>query len=161
MEEEKKKIKEKLRKKLGVCEKEKNEYLDGWKRARADLVNYKKDELQRIEKVIDIEKESILRKFILILDNFNRAEKETGKNEESDSLIEGFLKIKEQMERFLKDEGVTEINAEGKEFDPLYHEAVETVESESEESGTVITEIEKGYMFKDRVLRPSKVRVAK
>ncbi len=152
------KKREKIKKIIEDCEKEKNDYLDGWKRAKADLVNYKKEELRRTERMIDREKERMLTKILPVLDNFQRAAKEAEKREE-DHLIEGFLKIKEQIERFLKEEGVEKIDAEGKEFDPFYHEAIETVDSESQESGIVSEELQRGYLYKNQVLRPAKVKV--
>ncbi len=152
---------EKLKKQIEDCEREKNEYLDGWKRAKAELVNYKKEELRRMDTVVNREKEKMLMKILLILDNFERAAKEAEKKEEGDYLTEGFLKIKEQIECFLEEEAVEMIKAEGEEFDPLYHEAIETVESDSLESGMVAEELQKGYLYKNHVLRPARVKVVK
>ncbi len=152
---------EKFKKQIEECEREKNEYLDGWKRAKAELVNYKKEELGRIEMMVDREKERMLTKILLTLDNFERAAKEAEKREERDHLTEGFLKIKEQIEGFFEEEGVERVRAEGEEFDPLYHEAIETVESDSLESGLVAEELQRGYLYKNRVLRPAKVKVVK
>ncbi len=155
------KMKERLKKQIEVCEKEKNEYLDGWKRARADFINYKKEEFQRIERGVQENQESMLKKILLIFDNFERAKKEVEKQEKSDDLIEGFLKIKEQVECFLKEEGIEEIKAAGEEFDPFYHEAIEVVESDSLASGVVFEETQKGYLCRGKVLRPAKVKVVK
>ncbi len=161
MKEEKKKEKEKLKKQIEFCEKQKNEYLDGWKRARADFINYKKEEFQRIERCVEEEKMGMLKKVLLIFDNFERATKEAEKQKRSDDLIEGFLKIKELVECFLKEEGVEEMRTEGEEFNPLYHEAIETVESDSLESGVVSEEVQKGYLYRGKVLRPSTVKVVR
>ncbi len=154
-------MREKFKKQIEDCKKEKNEYLDGWKRAKADLVNYKKEEIRRTERMVDREKEEMLTKILVVLDNFERAAKEAEKKEERDHLTEGFLKIKEQIEVFLKEEGVEKVRAEGEEFDPFYHEAIETIESDSLKSGIVSEELQKGYLYKNRVLRPAKVKVVK
>ncbi len=138
---------------------EKEEYLEGWKRAKADLENYKKDEFSRISSTVESEKRKTILKFLQVLDNFYRAEKET-KNKDSDNIIDGFLIIKKQIEEVLREEGVEPIDALGKEFDPEFHEAVEMIESESE-SGTVVEELEKGYLLNGKVIRATKVKVAK
>ena len=152
---------EELKKQLEICEGEKKEYLDGWKRAKADLINHKKDEFRRVEEVINREKKEVFVKILLILDNFVRAAKEVEKQEELNHTTEGFLKIKGQLESFLIEEGIEEIKTVGEEFDPFYHEAVETVESETVESGMIAEELQKGYLYKNEVLRPAKVKVVK
>ncbi len=129
------------------------------KRAHADFVNYKRKEAQRNIEYIDREKEIIFLKIISILDNFELATIQTKKINTSDPLIEGFLQIKEQIKMFLQNEGVIRIEAMGKHFDPHYHDAIEVVQSE-EESGLVTEELQTGYIFKDKVIRPSKVKVS-
>ncbi len=150
----KKKIKEVIKKER----EEKEGYLEGWKRAKSDLVNYKKDELKRMNGYLFYEKKKILLKIISILDSFQRAEKEVEKRD-NDEIIGGFLIIKKQLEMFLSEEGVEKIDAVGKEFDPQFHEAVEVVE-DSEKSGVVVEELEKGYLLDGEVIRASKVKVA-
>ncbi len=158
---DKKILLKKMKRKLELYKKEREEYLDGWKRAKADLVNYKKDELKRTEKMVDREKANFLTKILLILDNFNRAEEEAKKSDENDGLVEGFLKIKEQVEALLSEEHVKEIACLGEDFNPLYHEAIEMIDEESLESGKIAEVLQKGYMYKDEVLRPAKVKVIK
>ncbi len=149
--------KEKIKKIIEKEKKEKEEYLDGWRRTKADLLNYKKDEIKRINNHLFYEKKRILLKIISILDNFNRAEIEAQKRE-TDEIITGLLIIKKQIEVFLKEEGVEEIEAIGREFDPQFHEAVEVVEGDVE-SGIIVEELEKGYILEDEVIRASKVKV--
>lgn len=140
---------------------ERDECIEHLKRAQADLINYKNQEKRRMQEVVNFTKENFILEILEILDNFNRAAAEAEKRKEEDHLVDGFLKIKEQFEGFLGKEGVTEIKSHGEEFDPHFHEAVETVHSESEESGKVIEEIQKGYLLGDKVLRPAKVKVVK
>lgn len=149
-----KKAKEKLKK----CKKEKDEYLAGWQRSRADFINYKKEERERIEKILKHANENLILKILPALDNFEKAIQEA-KNAKG-GLIEGFLQIENQLKEILRKEGVERIKAIGKEFNPEVHEAVEEVETD-EESGIIVEEIQPGYKYKGKVIRPSKVKVAK
>ncbi len=147
--------------KVDILKKEKEEYLDGWKRAKADLLNYKKDELKRVEVMVFREKEKLFKKILSVLDNLDRAEEEVKKRGENNEIIEGFLKIKEQLFDVLKEEGVEEMKSLGEEFDPFYHDAIEMCEDGSVVSGMVVEEYEKGYLYKNEVIRPAKVKVNK
>jgi len=156
---EKEKIK-KIIKAYKKRKKEKEEYLEGWKRAKAELENYKKGEKERMESFLFREKRDFLLKLLPVLDNFKRAEKEAERGNENE-VVAGLLKIKKQLEDVLLKEGVEEIKALGEEFDPEYHDAVEMVEDESGSSGEVVEELEKGYLLGEEVIRPSKVKVNK
>jgi len=79
---------------------------------------------------------------------------------EEDSFVKGFQQIESFLVKFLKDKEVNEIECLGKQFDPFFHEAVEMIEKEGE-SGTIIEIFQKGYMIKDKVLRPVKVKIIK
>lgn len=151
----------KLQKKLEETEKLKNEYLAGWQRARADLINYKKEEVERLKEYINQAKESVLVEFLPILDNFEIAEKTIFLTKKDDPIYKGILQIKHQMLEFLKKYGVEEINSVGKKFDPYYHEVVGEIDTDEFETGTIIEEIQKGYKINGKVLRPAKVKVAK
>jgi molecular chaperone GrpE len=154
---EKKQTKEK---EIDIIKKERDDYLEGWKREKADFINYKKEEYKKIEEFLEREMKSLILKIIPILDNFYRAEKETEKMKDN-NLVLGFLKIKEQLNNFLKEEGVEEMEVIGKEFDPNYHEAVQTTEREGGKSGEIVEELEKGYFLNKKVIRPAKVKVIK
>ena len=149
-------MKKSIKEKLQECETEKEEYLNGWKRAKADLINYKRDEANRIESLLKERKRGIMLKIISVVDSFDRA---IEMNEE-DAFSEGFLKIKEQMDDLLKKEGVESIECVGEEFDPSFHEVIETVEREGVENGVIIEEAQKGYKMDGELLRPSRVKVA-
>ena len=164
---------EDLKKKLEECQKLKDEYLAGWQRARAELLNYKKEELERIGELIKYADIGLILKILPILDNFDLAEKNLPENLKKDenpegepsvpygASVKGFLQIKRQLEDFLKKEGVEEIKSVGEKFDPNFMEVVEEVEGTNTDSGIVIEEIQKGYKIHGRLLRPAKVRVAK
>lgn len=157
---EKSSIKE-IKEKLKECEKLKNEYLAGWQRARADFLNYKKNEMERIKEILKYASEELILKILPILDNIDIAEKKIPENLKNDENVKGILQIKIQLLDFLKKQGVKEINSLGEKFDPNFHEVIEEIEAEDKEQGTVIEEIQKGYIIYDKVLRPAKVKITK
>ena len=164
---------EDLKKQLKECQKLKDEYLAGWQRARADFLNYKKEELERIGQLIKYADAGLILKILPILDNFEIVEKKIPANLKNDenpegkpsasygASIKGLLQIKTQIRDFLKSQGVEEIKCLGKKFDPNFQEIVEEIELKDKESGIVIEEIQKGYKIHGKVLRPAKVRVTK
>lgn len=150
-----------LLKKLKECEKLKNEYLKGWQRSRADLLNYKKEEIGRLEEVKDFQKIDLILKILRIFDNLEKAESHLPDDVKDSEWAEGFSRIKSQFREFLKEEGIEEVKAEGENFNPELHEAVEEVEVEERESGTIVEVLEKGYSLNGQLLRPAKVKVVK
>jgi len=160
---------EELKKQLEECQKLKDEYLAGWQRSRADLLNYKKEEMERIGQLINYAKEELILDILPIMDNFEVIEKKLPENLKKDDNVKGLMQIKIQFQDFLKTLGVEEIKSIGEKFDPNFHEVVEEVESSSAKatedkeikSGTIIEEIQKGYKINGRLLRPAKVRVVK
>lgn len=162
MTEEKKELNSgELEKKLEECEKLKNEYLTGWQRSRAELLNYKKEELERVGNLIKYAAEGIVLNILPILDNFEIAEKKLPENLKNEENVKGILQIKHQIQDFLKSQGVEEIKSIGEKFDPNFHEVVGEIEVNDKESGIIIEEIQKGYKINDRVLRPAKVKISK
>jgi len=149
-----------LKKKLEESEKKATEYLQGWQRSRADLLNYKKEEMERIGELLKYAMEEYALKILPILDNFEKAEKEIPPDKKDDYL-KGILQIKIQLQDFLKNQGAEEIKVVGEKFDPNLHEVIEEVKVEGGESGVIIEEIQKGYKINGRLLRPAKVKVVK
>ena len=158
---DKKEQKKSLEEKLKECEEQRDEYLKGWQRAKADLINYKREEAERTKEMIKYGKAELLSNIIEILDNFEKAEKETPDKIKEDDYFKGVLRIKDQLKDFLKMQGVQEIKAIGEKLDLNYHEIVEEVETKEEKSGIIVEEVKKGYLFEDRLLRPAKVKVSK
>ena len=163
-----------LKKKLEECQKQKDEYLAGWQRERADFLNYKKEEMERIGEFFKYANLNLILKILPILDNFEITEKKLPENLKADVNVRGILQIKNQILDFLKSQGVEEIKSVGERFDPNFQEIVEIVETKDYnppttqqgkkqyiESGVVIEEIQKGYKINGRLLRPAKVRVTK
>ena len=151
---------EDLNKKLLEYEKKKEEYLAGWQRAKADFLNYKKEERERTEETLKYAGEILSLNLLPILDNFDFASKNLPENLMEDENVKGILQIRKQILDFLKTQGVEEIKAKpGDKFDPSFHEAVET--AEGKEAGIILEEIKKGYIINGKVLRPAKVKVSK
>jgi len=157
---ENKKKPEDTEKEMEKCRKERDEYLDGWKRAKADLSNYKKDEQKRLGELIRFGHEEIVRELIRVLDSFDLAlfsEQKRG----GEQVEKGMYLIRAQLEDALKKYGLEPIAVSpGSQFDPEVHEALLTEETD-EPTGTIVEEIEKGYRLHSRVIRPARVKVSK
>jgi len=149
------------KKKQNKIEKERDEYLAGWQRSKADFINYKKDEVERMTELLKYSHLALVSEVLPILDNFEKAKNQLKKTKSYKEIIDGFLMIKTQLEDFLKQQEVEEIQCLGEKFDPQLHEVVGEAEVKAKESGTIVEIIEKGYKIKDKVIRPSKVKVSK
>lgn len=139
---------------------ERDEYLNGWKRAKADLLNYQKDEAKRFEEVIKYSNEAIIRDLIAVLDSFELGIAALEKENKADK---GIYIIKSQLEDALKKHGLEKIKVSaGDKFDPSKHESIGEVESSpSASSGQVAEEIESGYILNGKVVRPTRVKLTK
>lgn len=146
---------------LDECRAKCDEYLNGWKRAKADFINYKRDESQRLQEMARYTKESFLENILPMIDNLCLVQKQMPKDLQEDSHVKGLLMVKVQLEDFLKSQGVEAIDSMGKRFDPAVHEVIQAVDASDSEPGTIIEEIERGYVINGRLLRPAKVKVAK
>ncbi len=148
----------KLKDQIIELEKQRDEYLDGWKRAKADLINYKREEMARAESLIKFSNESLLRELITIMDSFDLALAVTVSPEHHAE--KGIILIKSQLETFLKQNGVEAIKSVEQQFNPAFHESIEEVESDKP-PGTVIEEVSRGWQLHGKVIRPARVKVAK
>lgn len=157
---------------LEKCQKERDEYLNNWKKERADFLNYKKDEVKRLEEFVKFANEAVILEVIEVLDDLERAAKEV-KNEGLDQVLKKFQDL-------LKKYGIEKIRVEGT-FDPLLHEAVGTapmpegvgVPTEfprsawdptpgTEASGKEeekIEEVRAGYTMHGKIIRPARVKI--
>ena len=149
-----------MEKKLKECQKQKDEYLAGWQRSRADFLNYKKEEIKRIAELLKYANEDLILKILPILDNFEKAEKEIPQ-EKKDKYLEGFLQIKKQLEDCLKNQGIEIIKSLNEKFDPNFHEVVQEIEAKDKESSIIIEEVKKGYILNGKVIRSAKVKINK
>jgi len=144
---------------LAGLTKEKDEYLAGWQRERADFLNYKKEQAGIFEDIQKFANQNLILEILPILDNIEIAIRHLPEDLKNNDWASGILKIRDQFKNILKNQGVEEMKiGEGK-FDPEFHEAIERVESEEEE-GKIIEEVRKGYLMAGKVIRPSRVKVA-
>jgi molecular chaperone GrpE len=134
----------------------KNEYL----KEKADLENVKK----RLEKERVIERKyaalSTAKAFLGPVDHFELALRHEPKDDETKTFVQGFKMILTEIKKGLEDVGVSEIDALGEEYDPNFHQAVMTEKQEGTNPNIVIEVLQKGYMFKDRVIRPAMVKIS-
>ncbi len=143
-------------------EKEKAELLDRIMRKQADL-----DNLRRIGKLEQAEARDyalydFLNRLLPVLDNIERAlEAARTATDLPATYLEGLEMIRKQLEQILTQEGVSVIEAAGTPFDPYCHHAVMEVENEEHDPGTVTEELQKGYRHRQRILRPSMVKVCR
>jgi molecular chaperone GrpE len=140
---------------------EASEYLDNWRRAAAELSNARKRMLREQEESRALAGERILEKLLPIVDDIDRAFAALPPDEANSQWIDGFRAIQRKMNSLLESEGVTPIETNEKTFDPALHYAVTHEEVEGYEEGQIIGEAARGYTLRDKVLRPSMVRVAK
>jgi molecular chaperone GrpE len=147
-----------LEQNLKKCEEERDEYLNGWKRAKADFINYKKEEAERFREFAKISNEALISELLVVLDSFNLGLTVLEKGNPAEK---GMRLIKSQLEDTLKKYGLERIAAKpGDEFDPNRHEGLGEVES-NEKSGSIAEVVEVGYTLNGRVIRPAKVQVSK
>lgn len=138
---------------------ERDELFDRLARTQAEFENYRKRSQREQEEFRHYAVSEAVKLFIPILDNFNLALKHESSS--ADDLRKGLGLIRKQMEDALAKLGVQAVEAQGTEFDPHQHEAVEMVESGEHADNQVVEELQRGYKLRDRLLRPAMVRVAK
>lgn len=129
-------------------------------RLAADFDNYRKRQEQERENLIKYGTESVLKKLLEVLDNFERGEKALEGVEDCEKVKESFNLVHKQVIDALTKLGLEEIKAVGEEFDPNFHEAVMQTPTSEHPEHTVITELQKGYKVGEKVLRPTLVNVA-
>ncbi|MFC1731745.1 nucleotide exchange factor GrpE [candidate division KSB1 bacterium] len=152
----------KIQKKLKECEKERQEYLNGWQRARADSVNREKETTLEREKAVSRAETRVFTELFPILDSFDMAfsNKELWEKVDKDWRV-GIEHIFTQATGIFEQAGISVISAEG-EYDPHLHEPIKTEEVEVEgDDGRILKVIQKGYQKEDIVLRPAKVIIGK
>lgn len=157
MEEEKKQTKESHKKEKKPTDKEKiAELTDDLQRLQAEFENYKKRTEKEKEEFVRYAKAELVAKLLPVLDTFEIALRNAKDHEK---FVKGMEMVFAQLFSTLEAEGLRLMQAQGKKFDPYYHEVMLKQESDKEE-GIVLEELQKGYMFKDKVLRYSKVKVS-
>lgn len=148
-----------LEEQLAAKEKEARENWDRFLRERADLENYRKRVGREKEELLNYGNKALLEEILPVIDNLERAL--THASEESQgAVVEGIRLTHTMLLTALKKFNVTPIEAVGTPFDSAYHQAMAQIPSDQHEPNTVVEEYQKGYMLKERLLRPSMVSVA-
>ncbi|WP_026526700.1 nucleotide exchange factor GrpE [Butyrivibrio sp. VCD2006] len=137
------------------------EMQDKYLRQVAEFENFRKRTDKEKAQMFDQGASNVLEKMLPIVDNFERGLAAVPEDEKNSAFADGMNMIYKQLVKQMEDLGVTQIEAVGKEFDPNFHNAVMQVDSEEYEEGIVAQELQKGYMYRDMVLRHSMVAVAK
>ena len=150
-----------LRQQLEAAQQEAAENKAGWQRAAADFTNYRRRTEQERDAMVGLANEVLLAKVLSVADDFDRAIAAVPAELQGHGWVDGVAAIDRKLRLVLDSEGLTPIEAVGKQFDPHEHEAVAQEERPDVADGTVIAELQRGYRIRDRVLRPAMVAVAK
>jgi len=147
-----------LEEELKTAQQEANDYKDKYLRGQAEMANFKKRLERRYEEQVEEEKKHLLLKFLSVADNLERALNHADLND--DGLRDGIQLTYQELQHLLAQEGVEQMAPEGQPFDPVYHEAAAIIPTSEAKADTVVAEIQKGYLYRDQLLRPAKVHVA-
>jgi len=160
-EEDLKKTLKKFRADLKVCKAEKEEYLTGWQKERAEFANYRKQEEERKAIFSEAMRERILTRFLSVIDSFNMAFANKEAWEKVDeNWRKGVEYIYAQMNTIFEEYGVKPLGEVGESFDPNIHQSIDVVETNKKElEHTVANVIQKGYKLGERVIRAARVNV--
>jgi molecular chaperone GrpE len=149
---------QKLKDELVACKAEKQEYLDGWQRLKADTINARKAEAERQKRGGQIAQEQLLAELLPIVDGFDMARSGNGWNDIDPNWRIGVEAIISQLENLLTQYGAVRIGKVGEQFNPHLHEAVKEVKGERD--GEVVAILRSGWKMGESVLRPAQVSVA-
>jgi len=153
----------KLREKLKKCESERQEYLAGWQRAKADFINARKEEEENRKEFIKFCEKNLILEILSILDSFDRLFTDKDNFGKIDKNLQiGVENIYIQLMDILKKRGVEMLKSEGIKFNPEEHESIIKEEVDKQEKdGIIINEIRKGYKMNGVVIRPAQVKIGK
>lgn len=150
-----------FRTELEAAQQEAAENKAAWQRSAADFSNYKRRTEQEREALVGLANEVLLAKLLAIVDDFDRAIANKPAELADSGWVGGIVAIDRKLDQLLESEGLTPIEALGKQFDPHEHEAIAQEDRPGVPEGTVIAELQKGYRLRDRVLRPAMVAIAR
>ena len=136
------------------------ELTDRVKRQMAEFENFRKRTEKEKSSMYEMGARDIIERILPVIDNFERGLAVIPEDKKEDPIAEGMEKIYKQIQKVFEEAGVKPIEAAGKEFDPNFHNAVMHVEDESLGENIVAEELQKGYMYRDSVVRHSMVKVA-
>ena len=134
---------------------------DQWMRTAADFDNFRKRSRRELEDTRKAGKEDLLKEFLPVFDNLERAIQSAQRATDIKGVAEGLTMVLRQYTDTLARGGITKVPSVGSEFDPTHHEAIQQVESDEHPPGTIVAEVQPGYMQGDRLIRAAMVVVAK
>lgn len=152
---------EQLRQMLADVQKKSNEHLESWQRSRADFVNLKRRTEQEKTNLSAEARERLLMRILPVVDDFERALQTLPENLKSEPWLNGVTLIEKKLKTLLEQENVSEIPADGQEFNPRFHEAVQKDEESEGEKEVVTAVYQKGYKLGDKVIRAAVVKVGR
>lgn len=151
----------KLQEALKAKEEEYKNLFQQFQRLQADFDNFRKRTIKEKDELRERAAQNLIEETLPVLDNFQRAIDSGKQQGEAEKFIEGVEMIYTQFFNILKDNGLEMIDCVGKEFNPEVHQAVSQMEVQDEEDNIVLEEVQKGYLLKGKLLRPSMVIVSK
>ncbi len=153
-------VESELQEVIEVLRKQAEDHQQRYLRAQADLDNFRRRARIEKEDYLKYASLKIIEPLLTIKDNFERALTSSKETNDFDALVKGIDMVYRHLEQMMEQEGVMPIEAVGQLFNPQFHEAIMQVEAEGVEEGIIVEEIVKGYMMKDRVIRPTMVKVS-
>ena len=161
-EQKKEKKKDKYKKQIQELEEKIKGYEEISLRDKAEMINYRRRKEEETSKMLKYCNEDLIKQLLPVIDNFERAIKMDDDNleDEVSKFLSGFKMIYSNLALTLQNFEVKAIDGANKPFDPVYHDAVMTEHRDDLEPGMIIEVLQKGYMLKDRVIRPAMVKVS-
>lgn len=137
------------------------EYLEGWKRAKADHINYRKKVEGQKEELVKYCNQDLILKILPVIDAFDLALEHVPKDLKDNDWVCGIIAIEDMLLKVLKENGVEEIETDNQKFNPEFHEAIEHVKDKGFKTGEIIDEVSRGFKLNGKVIRAAKVKVAR
>ena len=149
-----------LEEQLAAEQQKTQEHLTRLKYLQADFENYRRRAEKQVQDAVQRSNEQLVTCLIGVLDDFESAISAGETTENKDALLDGIKMVQKRLAKILANEGLEQLECVGKPFDPNKHEVLAQVPTKDHESGTVIEEARKGFVFKGKVVRPSVVTIA-
>ena len=149
---------------IAKLEKEKEEYLNGWKRAKADFLNYQKEMEEKINNIINFANANLILDLTTVLDSLDLAINSLSDEDKDKNIGKGYFLIQAQLLEILKKYNLEVLDPKNEKFNPNFHEAVSTKKCENQncnggDDDLIIEVYSKGYLLNSKLLRPAKVKV--
>lgn len=136
------------------------EYLDGWRRARAEFDNYRKRVTREQAELVERARAAAVQNLLIVADNFRTMTKHMPPDLAQNQWAQGVAHIARQLEQLLLQQGVSIISQTNVPFDPAIHEAIEKIQAQEIKSGFVLEIIQPGYKLGEHILKPARVKVS-